>query len=164
MNVPLVAPTREYAELREEIDSALLSVVASGRFVLGEVVERFEAAVARYVGAGEAVGVASGTDALRLSLEAMGIGAGDEVITSPFTFVATPGAIMQAGATPAFADIDPETFNMDPAAVEAAITTSTVAIMPVHLFGQMADMQALVRIATRHGLAIVEDAAQALGA
>jgi dTDP-4-amino-4,6-dideoxygalactose transaminase len=164
MNVPLIAPTREYAELREEIDSALHGVVESGRFVLGEVVERFEAAVAQYVGADEAVGVASGTDALRLSLEAMGIGAGDEVITSPFTFVATAGAILQAGATPAFADIDRETFNLDPEAIEAAITPSTVAIMPVHLFGQMADMDAIQRIASRHGLAIVEDAAQALGA
>lgn len=164
MNVSLVAPTREYAELREEIDSALSSVMESGRYVLGEVVERFESDVAAYVGARDAVGVASGTDALRLSLEAIGIGSGDEVITSPFTFVATPGAIVQAGATPAFADIDPDTFNLDPQAVEAAITPSTAAIMPVHLFGQMADMRALQRIATRHGLVLVEDAAQALGA
>jgi dTDP-4-amino-4,6-dideoxygalactose transaminase len=164
MKVPLIAPTREYAELREEIDAVLSSVMESGRYVLGEDVERFESAVAAYVGARDAVGVASGTDALRLSLEAIGIGTGDEVITSPFTFVATPGAIMQAGATPAFADIDPDTFNLDPQAVEAAITPSTAAIMPVHLFGQMADMQALRRIATRHGLALVEDAAQALGA
>jgi dTDP-4-amino-4,6-dideoxygalactose transaminase len=164
LDVPLIAPVREYDELRGAIDAALARVLESGRFVLGEVVERFETGVARYVGAREAVGVASGTDALRLSLEVLGVGPGDEVIAPAFTFVATAGAILQVGATPAFADIDPATFNLDPGAVEAAITPSTVAIMPVHLFGQMAEMARLEAIAARHGLAIVEDAAQSLGA
>lgn len=163
MNVPLIAPAREYEELRDAIDAALASVLESGRLVLGETVERFETAVAEYVGARAAVGVASGTDALRLSFEALGIGPGDEVVAPAFTFVATAGAILQVGATPAFADVDPATFNLDPAAAEAAVTPATAAIMPVHLFGQMADMTALEAIATRHGLAMVEDAAQALG-
>lgn len=162
--VPLIAPAREYEELREAIDAALTGVLESGRLVLGETVERFESAVADYVGVREAVGVASGTDALRLSLEAVGIGPGDEVVAPAFSFVATAGSIVQAGATPVFADIDPSTFNLDPSAAEAAITPATVAIMPVHLFGQMADLAPLEAIAARHGLAIVEDAAQALGA
>ncbi len=164
VGVPLIAPAREYHELREAIDAALANVLESGLFVLGETVERFESAVAEYVGVREAVGVASGTDALRLSLEAVGIGHGDEVVAPAFSFVATAGSIMQTGATPVLADIDPATLNLDPAAAEAAITASTAAIMPVHLFGQMADMAPLDAVAARHGLAIVEDAAQALGA
>jgi dTDP-4-amino-4,6-dideoxygalactose transaminase len=163
-SVPLIAPVREYDELRDAIDAALAAVLESGRFVLGEAVERFETGVAEYVGASEAVGVASGTDALRLSLDALGIGPGDEVIAPAFTFVATAGAILQVGARPVFADIDPATFNLDPAAAEAAITPATVAIIPVHLFGQTAEMGPLETIAARHGLAIVEDAAQSLGA
>lgn len=164
LDVPLIAPVREYDELRDAIDDALASVLESGRFVLGEAVERFESGVAEYVGARDAVGVGSGTDALHLSLEGLGIGPGDEIIAPAFTFVATAGAILQVGASPVFADIDPITFNLDPEAAEAAITPATVAIMPVHLFGQMADMASFEAIAERHGLALIEDAAQSLGA
>lgn len=164
MRVPLSDPVREVRELRAEIDSAISGVVDSGRYVLGEVVERFEDAVAAHIGVGHAVGVANGTDALRIALEALGIGPGDEVITSPFTFIGTAGSIVHVGATPVFADIEPDTFNLDPRAVEAAIGPATAAVVPVHLFGQMADMGAFREIAARHGLALVEDAAQAIGA
>jgi dTDP-4-amino-4,6-dideoxygalactose transaminase len=162
--VPFIDVLREYKELRSEIDSAVLSVVASGKFVLGPAVENFEAAMARYLGIGHAIGMASCTDALWLGLEALDVGPGDEVITSAFSYIATAGAIIRAGATPVFVDIEPATFNINPAAVEDAITEKTAAIMPVHLFGQMADMPPLEAIAAKHGLAMVEDAAQAHGA
>lgn len=162
--VPFVDLAREHAELREELEAALLGVARSGGFILGPAVERFEEEVARCLGVGSAVGVASGSDALQLSLRALGVGAGDEVITSPFTFVAAAGAVVHAGATPVFADIQPDSFNLSAAAVEAAITPRTAALLPVHLFGQMADLASLEEIAERHGLALVEDAAQAFGA
>lgn len=162
--VPLSDPVREYRELEREIDEALKRVLRSGTYILGETVEAFETAFAERVGVGFAVGVASGTDALALALKAIGIGAGDEVVTSPFTFVATATAILATGATPVFADVLPDTLNLDPGAVDARITDRTAAIVPVHLFGQMADMVALEDVATAHGLAIVEDAAQAFGA
>lgn len=164
LGVPFIDVLREYRELRSEIDSAVLSVVASGKFVLGPAVEEFEAAFADYLGIGHAIGMASCTDALWLGLEALDVGPGDEVITSAFSYIATAGAIIRAGATPVFVDIDPATFNIDPDAVEDAVTEHTAAIMPVHLFGQMADMVPLQAIAAKHGLAIVEDAAQAHGA
>ena len=162
--VPLSDPVREYRELEREIDEALKRVLRSGTYILGETVEAFETAFAERVGVGFAVGVASGTDALALALQALGIGAGDEVVTSPFTFVATATAILATGATPVFADVLPDTFNLDLGAVDARITDRTAAIVPVHLFGQMADMVALEDVAAAHGLAIVEDAAQAFGA
>lgn len=157
-------PVREFVELRAEIESAVGEVLVSGRYILGEAVEAFEEAFARAVGVRFAIGVASGTDAVELPLEALGIGAGDEVVTTPFTFLATATAIMATGATPVFADVRPDTFDLDPDAVRAAVTERTVAVVPVHLFGQMADMTGLEAVADRHGLAIVEDAAQAFGA
>lgn len=162
--VPFVDLVREQVELCGELEAAIGRVLASGRFVLGPAVEEFELSMAAYLGVEYAVGVASGTDALCIALEALGIGRGDEVITSPFTFVSTGTAILHAGATPVFADIRPQTFTLDPAAVENAISPRTAAILPIHLFGQMAEMDALEAIAGRHGLAIVEDAAQAAGA
>lgn len=162
--VPFQDLTRENSDLGAELDAAVRDVVTSSRFVLGPAVDALEAAVAERVGVRHGIGVGSGTDALFLSLKALGIGAGDEVITSPFSFFSSATAVVHAGATPVFADIDPPSFNIDPAAVEAAITPRTAAIIPVHLYGQMADMGALTDLADRHGLVIIEDAAQAIGA
>ena len=162
--VPLQDPGREYRELREELDEAVLRVAASGRYVLGPEHEAFEAAFAETVGVRHAVGVASGTDALILALEALGVGPGDEVVTSPFTFFATAEAILRVGAVPVFADIRADTFDLDPAAAAAAIGPRTAALLPVHLYGQMAEVEAFRELAARHGLALVEDAAQAVGA
>ena len=157
-------PGREYRELRTEIDAAVRRVLDSGRYVLGDAVTRFESAVARRLGVRAGVGVGSGTDALRLALSGLGIGPGDEVVTSPFSFIATATTILDVGATPVFADIDPITLNLDPAAAAEAIGERTVALLPVHLFGQMANLAPFEALAARRGLALVEDAAQAFGA
>lgn len=162
--VPMADPVREYRELRTAIDAAVGRVLESGRYVLGETVEDFERAVAERLGVCRAVGVGSGTDALRLALVALGIGEGDEVVTSPFSFIATATAILDVGATPVFADVDPRTLNLDPDAAADAIGERTAALLPVHLYGQMADMAAFETLAERHGLALIEDAAQAFGA
>lgn len=162
--IPQFDLTRQHHALAAELEAALGRVVRSGRFVLGPEGEALEGEVARFCGTKYAVGVASGSDALKLSLEALGVGAGDEVITTSFSFVSTATAILQVGARPVFVDIDPESLNLDGAQVEAAITSRTVAILPVHLFGLPAEMEGLRRIALRHGLALVEDAAQAFGA
>jgi len=154
----------QYAQLKDEIDAAMQAVAASGFFILGPNVKAFEAEVAAYSGCKHAAGVNSGTDALHLALRALRIGPGDEVITTPFTFVATTEAIGIVGATPVFVDIDPATFNMDPAQIEAKITPRTKAILPVHLYGQPADMDPIMDIAQRHGLRVIEDVAQAMGA
>lgn len=164
MAVPLLDLRRQYAALASELDSRVSAVIASQAFVLGPVVEEFERAVAEYLGVEFAVGVASGTDALLLPLKLLELEPGDEVITVPFTFFATAGAIHNAGGRPVFVDIEPESFNIDPEQVEAAITERTRAIIPVHLFGQMAAMEELRTIANRHGLFLLEDAAQAIGA
>lgn len=163
MAVPLLDLQVQYQAIRAEIDAAVAAVFSTQRFVFGPEVERLEAEIAAFVGAKRAVAVASGTDALWLTLRAAGIGPGDEVITVPFTFFATAGAIHNCGATPVFVDIRSDTFNIDAAQVEAAITPRTRAIIPVHLFGQCADMAALTAMARRHGLFVLEDAAQALG-
>ncbi len=162
--VPFIDLVAQHSQISSEIEEAVQSLFASQRFVLGETVAEFEAAIARYCDAHHAIGCASGTDALVLSLMALDIQPGDEVITSPFTFFATAGAIYRVGATPVFVDIDPETYNLDPSAVETAITSKTRAIMPVHIFGQCAEMEPLWRIASRHELPIIEDACQAIGA
>jgi dTDP-4-amino-4,6-dideoxygalactose transaminase len=162
--IPLVDLREQLQRIRPEIEAALGCVLDSGQFVLGEEVAAFEQEFAAYCGGGEAVAVNSGTSGLHLALLAAGIGPGDEVITVPFTFVATVAAIVHAGATPRFVDIDPVHFTMDPAALEAAITPRTRAIVPVHLYGQPADMEPLLATARRHGLTVIEDAAQAHGA
>ncbi|MCS7209133.1 MAG: DegT/DnrJ/EryC1/StrS family aminotransferase [Fimbriimonadales bacterium] len=154
----------QYRRIRDELEPMLLEVLASGRYILGEHVQALEDEVAQACNARFAVGVSSGTDALKLTLRAVGIQPGDEVITTPFTFVSTTEVIVQLGATPVFVDIEPETYNLDPNLVEAAITPRTRAILPVSLYGQSAEMRALRQIADRYGLWLIEDAAQAIGA
>ena len=154
MKVALGEVTKQYESIRNEIDSAIRDILNSGQFILGQEVASFEEEIAEYCGCRFAVGVNSGTDALLLAVVAHGIGAGDEVVTTPFTFVATIEAITLAGATPVFVDIDPLTYNLDPTRVQSAITTRTKAIMPVDLYGQMADRDALIPLAEKHGLAL----------
>lgn len=164
LHVPIVDLQAQYQALRQEIDTAVASVLESGRFILGENVQRLEEEVAVYCGARFGIGVASGTDALELSLAALGIGPGDEVITTPFTFGATTEVIVRLGARPVYVDIDPDTYNIDVSAIERAITGRTRALLPVDLFGQMTDREALWRIAQEHNLYLVNDSAQAIGA
>src|SRR5271170_2646988 len=154
----------QFATIREEVMQAVTRVMESQLFILGHEVRLFEEEIAAMLGAEHAIGCASGTDALILSLLAAGVGPGDEVITTPFSFVATAGSIAWIGAKPVFVDIDPETFNIDPAKIESAITSKTRAIMPVHLFGLSADLDPLLRLAEAKNLVVVEDAAQAIGA
>jgi dTDP-4-amino-4,6-dideoxygalactose transaminase len=162
--IPLCDLQAQIRALEPELQEALLRVLRSGQVILGPEVAAFEQELAAYCGARHGVGCSSGSDALLLALHALGIGPGDEVILPPFTFFASVGAVCRTGATPVFADIDPVTFSMDPAEVAARITPRTRAIMVVHLFGQTADMGALQQLAAQHGLPIVEDAAQAIGA
>lgn len=164
MDIPLVDLQAQTRGIRAELDEAVGRVLDGARFVLGEEVERFEGAFAAFCGADHCVGVASGTAALHLALRACGVGPGDEVITTPFTFFATVEAILYCGARPVFADIDPRTFTLDPAQAAARITSRTRAILPVHLYGHPADMDGLLALAGEHGLRVVEDAAQAHGA
>jgi dTDP-4-amino-4,6-dideoxygalactose transaminase len=155
---------KQYQNLKSGIDAAILEVLEGGVFIGGPAVEKFEKEVADFLGVKHAVTLNSGTDALYLSLRALGIGAGDEVITTVFTFFATAEAIAATGAKPVFVDINPNTFNIDADQIEAAITEKTKAIIPVHLFGQMADMAPIKKIAQKHNLKIIEDCAQAIGA
>jgi dTDP-4-amino-4,6-dideoxygalactose transaminase len=163
MTVPLLDLRAQFETIRDEVMPPLLAAIESQQFIMGKPVGELECAVAGLCKTREAIACASGTDALLLALKVL-IEPGDEVITSPFTFFATAGAIANAGGRPVFVDIDPATFNLDVGQVEAAITAGTRAIVPVHLYGQMAPMERLVPLAARHGLAIVEDAAQAIGA
>lgn len=164
MQIPSVDLKAQYAQIKPEISEAIQRVLDNTSFILGQEVDDFERAFADYVHAKGAVGVASGTSALALALLACGVGQGDEVITVAHTFTATAEAIFHVGARPVFVDIDPETYNMDPSKVEDAITPRTKAIMPVHLYGQPAEMDALLLIAKQHNLRLIEDAAQAHGA
>lgn len=162
--VPLLEISRENTPLEAELQAAVLRVQQSGGFVLGPDVTRLEESVAQLCGAKYAIGCASGSDALLLALMAIDIGPGDEVIVPSFTFFATASAVWRLGAKPIFVDIDPKTFNIDADCVAAAITSSTKAIIPVHLFGQCVDMDSICQLAERHNLVVIEDAAQAIGA
>jgi dTDP-4-amino-4,6-dideoxygalactose transaminase len=164
MPIPLTDLKAQYSSIKAEIDAAIQRVIQQGQYILGPEVEAFEQEMASYCGTRFAVGVASGTDALQLALLACGVRAGDEIITTPFTFIATAEAITQCGATPAFADIDLRTYNIDPAQIEPKITTKTRAIIPVHLYGQPADMEPILQLAKKYNLKVVEDCAQAVGA
>lgn len=170
MKIPYLDLTRQYETIKEELNEAVVRCLRGGRYILGEEVTRFEEEVSKYLGVKHAIGVSSGTDALKISLRALGIKQGDLVLTVPFTFFATVEAICHTGAWPLFVDIDPQTFNMDPDAVIKTISKKKEvkdrikAIMPVHLFGLMADMKPILDIAKRYKLAVIEDAAQALGA
>jgi dTDP-4-amino-4,6-dideoxygalactose transaminase len=163
-SIPLVDLRKQYEPLKDEVMAALGSVLDGMKLFLGENVFQLERDFAAFCGAKHAIGVGSGTDALHLALRALGVGYGDEVITAPNSFIATAAAIAMTGATPVFADIEPDTYTIDPAAIEAAITPRTKAIVPVHLYGHPADMRPIQEIASKHKLAVVEDACQAHGA
>lgn len=162
--VPMVDLKRQFQEIKEEIFVTLTEILESSHYILGPKVEDFEKKTAAYHGVREAVGVASCTDALHLAIDALGIGEGDEVITTPFTFFATVEAILYTGALPVFVDIEPDTMNIDAGQIEAHITDKTKAILPVHLFGHPSDMKRIMKIAKKHGLKVVEDCAQSFGA
>jgi len=164
MQVPLLDLKAQFASIQDEVMPAINDVCASQMLCLGPAVQAFEEKVAAYCGSRFAVGVSSGSDALIVALMALDIGPGHEVITTPFTFFATAGAITRVGAKPVFVDVDPVSYNIDPARIEPSITDKTKAIIPVHLFGQMAQMKPIMEIAQQHGLAVIEDAAQAIGA
>ena len=162
MRVPFLDIRAQYVDLRDELDQVVHDVVSSGSYVMGQHHNAFEAEIAALHGVKHGIAVNSGTDALRIMLDAAGVGHGDEVITTAFTFVASVETIVQTGATPVFVDIEPGTFQMDPSLIEAAITPRTKAIMPIHLFGQLFDVDAISYIANKHNLIVLEDAAQAI--
>lgn len=161
---PMVDLKKQFQEIKDEVLSVVTEILESSQYILGPKVAEFERKIADYHGVSEAVSVASGTDALHLSISAFGIGKEDEVITTPFTFFATVEAILYTGATPVFVDIEPDTFNIDVNQIEEKITKNTKAILPVHLFGHMADMEEILDIARRHNLIVIEDCAQSFGA
>ena len=163
VRVPLLDLKAQYETIRSEIRSVVERVLDSQNFILGPEVAGLEREIAEYSQCKFGIGVSSGTDALLVALMAIGVKAGDEVITSPYTFFATAGVIARLGAVPIFADIEPHTFNIDPNKIESKITSRTRALIPVHLFGRMARMDAIMEIANRHGVRVIEDAAQAIG-
>ena len=164
MKIPLVDLKAQYNVIKDEVDAAIQRVLQQGQFILGPDVRAFEEEMATYCGTKFAVGVASGTDAIRLALLACGVGPGDEVVTTPFTFVATAETVIQCGAKPVFVDINLRSYNIDPSKIEQKITARTSAILPVHLYGQPADMDPILELARKYRLKVIEDCAQALGA
>jgi dTDP-4-amino-4,6-dideoxygalactose transaminase len=164
MRIPILDLKAQYATIKDEVTQAISDVCESQAFALGPAVAEFEKNVAAYCGSKHAIGVSSGTDALLVSLMALGVEPGDEVITTPFSFFATAGCIVRLGAKPVFVDVDPDFYNIDPAGIEEKITAKTKAIIPVHLFGQIAPMRAIAEVALQHNLSVIEDAAQAIGA
>jgi dTDP-4-amino-4,6-dideoxygalactose transaminase len=164
MKVPLLDLKAQYSAIKADIDRVVAEVMESQHFILGPQVQECEKAIAGYSQCAHAIGASSGTDALLMCLMAEGIGAGDEVITTPYTFFATAGAISRVGARPVFVDIDPTSYNLDCSQVAAKVTSKTRALIPVHLYGQMADMDAVMAVADKHKLVVIEDAAQAIGA
>ena len=164
MNIPIINSRRQYETIASEVESAVLNVMRSGQWILGSQNKMLEETMSKYLNVNHCVALNSGTDALHLALRALDIGEGDEVISTAFTFVATSESIGIVGAKPVFVDIDPDTFNLDASKIEAAITPKTKAIIPVHLYGQPCDMDAIMDIAKRHNLYVIEDACQAIGA
>jgi Predicted pyridoxal phosphate-dependent enzyme apparently involved in regulation of cell wall biogenesis len=164
MRIPLLDLQAQYLTIKEDINQAIQKVLDSSVYILGPEMKTLEKEIAAFCGTKEAVAVANGTDALVLTLKAYGIGPGDEVITTPFTFFASAETVAQVGATPVFVDIDPVTLNMDLNQLEDKVTARTKAIIPVHIFGQMLDVERVMEIAARHALIVIEDAAQAIGA
>lgn len=164
MTIPLVDLKAQYSSIKGEIDEAIQKVIEEGQFILGPEVKAFEKEIASYCGTKFAISTASGTDALQLALLGCGIKPGDEVITTPFTFIATAETITQCGAISVFIDIDPKTYNIDPTKIESRITQRTKAILPVHLYGQSADMDPILKLSKKYSLEVIEDCAQALGA
>ncbi|PKK84040.1 MAG: transcriptional regulator [candidate division Zixibacteria bacterium HGW-Zixibacteria-1] len=164
MAVPLLDLKRQYIKIKDRIDQAVLDVFDKGYFILGPPVDKLEKRIAELCRVKYGIGVASGTDALLVSLRAAGVGPGDEVITSDYSFFASASVISRAGAVPVFVDVEKDTYNIDPSKIEKAITCRTKAIIPVHLFGQVADMDPIMKIARKHKLVVIEDAAQAIGA
>src|SRR5258708_11565609 len=164
MHVPLLDLKAQYSTIKAEVEAALAEVMESQHFILGPKVEHCEYAIAQYSGCSHAVGVSSGTDALLACLMAENIGSGDEVITTPYTFFPTVGAVSRVGATPVFVDIDPVTYNLDPLQISSKVTSRTRAIIPLHLYVHMADMDTVMALAGEHDLVVIEDAAQAIGA
>ena len=164
MKVPLLDLKAQYTPIKSDVMKAIEQVVDSCQFINGLQVKQLEQMVAEYSGCKSAIGVSSGTDALLCVLMGLDIGPGDEVITTPFTFFATAGCVWRLGAKPVFVDIDPKTYNIDPSKIEKAISRRTKAIMPVHLFGQLCDMDPIMAVAKKHNLAVIEDACQSIGA
>ncbi len=164
MNIQMVDLKNQYLKIKNQIDEAIKEVLDSSQFILGKVVSEFEVQTAEYLGCKYTVGCASGTDALQIALMAIGIEPGDEIITTPFTFVATTETIALLGAVPVYADIDEKTYNIDPSKIESKVTPKTKAIIPVHLYGQPAEMDEIMAVAKKHNIKVIEDAAQAFGA
>lgn len=164
MNISLIDLKRQYQTIKEEADKKVLEILSSAQYIMGENVKEFEKEISEYLGVKHSISVGNGTDALIIALKALGIGEGDEVITTPYTFFATAESISIVGATPVFVDVDIDTYNIDPEKIEEKITDKTKAIMPVHIFGQPCDMDEINEIAKRHNLKVIEDACQAVGA